>query len=85
MLKFLLVVAVVGVAIYLLVRVIERRGVRRRGDGGAGGRPAPRRPLGPDDDPEFLWNLDKRKRHPKRRPEDPDAGPGAGPGPAPAS
>ena len=70
MLKFLLVVAVVAVAVYLLVRVIERRGVRRRGDGGSGGKAVPRRPIGPDDDPEFLWDLDKRKRRPKR-PEDP--------------
>jgi hypothetical protein len=67
-LKILLVVAVLAVAIYLLVRVIERRGLRRRGDGGDGGggtRPVQRGPLGPDDDPEFLWNLDKRKRHPE--------------------
>lgn len=66
MLKFLLVVVLVAVAVYLLVRVIERRGVRRRGGGGAGGgRPTPRGPIGPDDDPEFLWDLDKRKRHPE--------------------
>ena len=69
MLKFLLVVALFGALVYLTVRVIERRGVR----------PAPRpqkqepRPLGPDDDPEFLWNLDKKKRHP----EDPEGPPPA--------
>lgn len=52
--KFLLVVVLLGVVIYLTIRVIERRGV------------APRRPqrsdprvTGPDDDPDFLRGLDR--------------------------
>lgn len=57
--KFLLVVALVALVVYVTVRVIERRGIK----------PAPRRPeprpLGPDDDPDFLWNLDRKKRHAK--------------------
>jgi hypothetical protein len=64
-LKFLLVVILVAVAVYLLTRAIQRRGVA----------PAPRprhqpppRPTGPDDDPDFLRDLDRRRRHP----EDPD-------------
>ena len=65
MLKFLLVVVLVGVAIYLIVRVIERRGVlpptRKK-------KAPPPRPVGPDDDPDFLrdldTDLDKKKRHP---------------------
>lgn len=65
MLKFVVVVAAVGILVYLTVRIIERRGVK----------PAPKppetRPLGPDDDPDFLWGLDKKKRHP----EDPDGPP----------
>ena len=64
MLKFVLVVVLFGIIVYLTVRVIERRGVR----------PAPKpqpRPFGPDDDPDFLWGLDKKKRHP----EDPDTPP----------
>lgn len=67
MLKFLLVVAVAAVVVYLVVRAIQRRGAL----------PAPRqqrpepRPLGPDDDPDFLRDLDERKRHP----EDPDTSP----------
>lgn len=68
MLKVLLVVALFAVATYCLIRVIERRGVARPVR-----RPAPRpesRPLAPDDDDEFLRDLDQRRRHP----EDPDAG-----------
>ena len=61
-LKFLLVAALFALVVYLTIRVIERRGIRRPGDGG--GQREPRRPLGPDDDPDFLWNLDKKKRHP---------------------
>jgi hypothetical protein len=67
-LKFVVVVAAVGILVYLTVRIIERRGVK----------PAPKppepRPLGPDDDPDFLWGLDKKKRHP----EDPDGPPPGG-------
>lgn len=65
MLKLLLVVILVAVAVYLVVRAIERRGIA----------PAPRRrsapppgPLGPDDDPDFLRDLERKRRHP----EDPD-------------
>ena len=49
----MLLVALIAVAIYLVVRVIERRGLRRR--------PRPtrpqQRPIGPDDDPDFLSGL----------------------------
>ena len=53
--KFLLVVAILALALYLTIRVIQRRGV------------APRRPrrgpeprvTGPDDDPDFLRGLDR--------------------------
>lgn len=66
--KILLVVLLLGVAIYLLVRVIERRGIAPRGGGGQTA--GPRGPLGPDDDPDFLRDLDRRRR--RRRPEPPD-------------
>jgi hypothetical protein len=62
--KFLLVVVLVGVAVYLIVRIIERRGIK----------PTPKaapRPLGPDDDPDFLWNLNKKTRHQKKPPPPP--------------
>ena len=68
MLKVLLVVALFAVATYLLIRVIERRGVARPVR-----RPQPRppqRPVAPDDDDDFLRDLDRKRRHP----EDPDGG-----------
>lgn len=61
-LKFLLVVILLAIAIYLTVRVIQRRGV-------AGHDQPPPRPYGPDDDDEFLRELERRRRHPR----DPEA------------
>lgn len=58
--KFVLVVVVVGALVYLTVRIIERRGLKPLRPH----RPQPR-PLAPDDDPDFLWGLDKKKRHPE--------------------
>ncbi len=70
MLKFVLVAVVFAVAVYLVIRVIQRRGLRGP-EGPAGGtRRPPPRPLGPDDDPDFLWDLDKRKRHPRKSDDD---------------
>jgi hypothetical protein len=59
-LKFVIVVLLIAVAIYLLVRVIERRGVAPR----MPTPPSRRGPLGPDDDDDFLWGLNKKRRHP---------------------
>ncbi len=62
--KFLLVVIVLGVLVYLLVRVIQRRGIAP-----ASGRrpspppPKPRRTIAPDDDPDFLRDLDRKRKH----------------------
>lgn len=60
MLKFLLVVLLIAIAVYAVARVIERRGStptpRPRP------RQAPPRPMGPDDDPEFLRDLERRRR-----------------------
>jgi hypothetical protein len=67
-LKVLLVVVLFAVATYYLIRVIERRGVARPVR-----RPQPRpqqRPVAPDDDEDFLRDLDRKRRHP----EDPDGG-----------
>ena len=50
----LLLVALVAVAIYLVIRVIERRGIASSG--------SQRRPRGPDDDPDFLRGLGNDKR-----------------------
>lgn len=74
MLKFLLVVAVVGLVTYLAVRLVQRRLP-------GGGTPAVRRPLpgprpkpkpkmvAPDDDEDFLRDLERKRRHP----EDPES------------
>lgn len=67
----MLVVVLFAVAFYLTIRVLERRGGQRGGgDDGPGGRTASPRPLGPDDDPDFLWQLDRRKRHPEKGSDD---------------
>lgn len=66
--KVLLVIALFALATYLLIRVIQRRGVelppiaRPR-------RPQPRRMVAPDDDEDFLRDLDRKRKHP----EDPDS------------
>lgn len=62
--KFLLVVALIAVVIYVVVWLIESRGaVFRRGRGGPSGKPErrPSGPLGPEDDPEFLRDLNRRR------------------------
>jgi hypothetical protein len=61
--KFLLVVIVMAIAIYLTIRVIQRRGIA------PAPKPRPRRPepprfVGPDDDPDFLRDLDRKRKHP---------------------
>ena len=49
--RVLLAVVLLGIVIYLTIRMIQRRG-----DGG--GRGFGRRPVAPDDDPKFLRDLD---------------------------
>ena len=63
MLKFLILVILVAVAVYMTVRVIQRRGILPPAH-----RTPPSRPVAPDDDPDFLRDLDRKRRHP----EDPD-------------
>jgi len=50
--RLLLALVLLGIVIYLTIRMIQRRG-----DGG-GGRGLGRRPVAPDDDPTFLRDLD---------------------------
>ena len=57
--EVLLVVAVIAVVVWLLVRM-----TLRRLDGGGGGSSRPR-VMGPDDDPDFLRGLDRRRRDPE--------------------
>ena len=67
----MLVVILMAVAVYLTVRLIQRRGIMppsQRPGKSTPGKSSPR-PVSPDDDPEFLRDLDRKRRHP----EDPEA------------
>jgi hypothetical protein len=70
-LKVMLVVLLFAALTYGLIRVLERRGIAGRPKGrGRAPRPQPRpRPVAPDDDPDFLRDLDRKKR----QPPDPEA------------
>ena len=61
MLKLLLVVAVLALVIYIGIRLLQGRGNDDPGK-------TVRRPTAPDDDPEFLRDLDRKRR----RSGDPD-------------
>ncbi len=67
----MLVVLLFAALTYGLIRVLERRGIAKRPKGrGRAPRPQPRpRPVAPDDDPDFLRDLDRKKR----QPPDPEA------------
>lgn len=70
MLKLLIVVVLIAVAVYMTTRALERRGLA------AAPRPRPQRRqppriIAPDDDPDFLRDLDRKRRHP----EDPEPSP----------
>jgi hypothetical protein len=64
-LKVLVLVALFALAVYLLVRTLQRGG-----SAPVGRRPAPpsstppRRPVAPDDDMDFLRDLDRKRLHP---------------------
>lgn len=64
MLKLFFFVLVIAVAVYFTVRLLQRNGVRTPQ---LPNRPRPRPPArfqGPDDDDEFLRDLDRRRKHP---------------------
>ena len=62
--KFLLVVIVLGVLVYLLVRVVQRRGfITPSGRRVRAAPPQQRRMIAPDDDPDFLRDLDRKRKH----------------------
>ncbi|MGK2874298.1 MAG: hypothetical protein ACSLEW_01495 [Nocardioides sp.] len=74
MLKLLAVVALFAVATYLLIRVIERRselmGNHNSAPRPARPKPRPTRPVAPDDDEDFLRDLDRKRLNPED-PQDP--------------
>ena len=69
MLKVLLLVALAAVLVYLVVRVAQRGSLRPPKKQ----RPAPPRVLGPDDDPDFLRDLERKRK--RKHPEDPEPPP----------
>jgi hypothetical protein len=63
MLRFVVFLAFFAAVVYAFFWLLERR----NHGGGGGTRPAPRGPVGPDDDEDFLRKLDweqRRTRHP---------------------
>jgi hypothetical protein len=57
-------VIVAGVLVYLLVRIIQRRGIAPASGRRASTPPLrPRRTIAPDDDPDFLRDLDRKRKH----------------------
>jgi hypothetical protein len=64
--KVLVLVALLALAIYLVVRTVQGRGVAARPKPQ---RRPPTRPIAPDDDADFLRDLDRKRKHP----DDPDA------------
>ena len=67
MLKLLLVVAIFAAVTYLAVRAMQNRGLPTptRPSRPRSTRPSPpRRPVAPDDDEEFLRDLDRRRLNP---------------------
>lgn len=71
--KFLLLALAIAVVVYLVVRTIETKGHPFRRTRPAGGSPftrrPPARPVAPDDDPDFLRDLNRRRP----RKADPDS------------
>ena len=62
MLRLVVFLAFFAAVVYACFWLLEQRGQ-------SGGRPgrtsAPRGPVGPDDDEEFLRELDRKRRHPR--------------------
>ena len=62
MLKVLVLLALLALAIYLVVRTVQGRGAVPEAQ--APQRRPPARPIAPDDDADFLRDLDRKRKHP---------------------
>jgi hypothetical protein len=65
--KAVLVVIVLGLVIYTVIRLLEKLRAARRTGPSRPVQPPQRRVVAPDDDPDFLRELERRRR---RRPRD---------------
>ena len=76
MLRVALFLVLLGALVWAFFWVLDRRRQASGPGDGSGGRPAPRRPQGPDDDEDFLRELDRKRRHDQRKkPTDPPPAP----------
>ena len=71
MLRLVVFLALFAAVVYAVFWLIDRR--NQGGTSGGGGTPVPRGPVGPDDDEDFLRELERRRRHSKGNA--PDEGP----------
>lgn len=62
MLRLVLLLAVLAAAVYAVFWLIDRRN-KGLGGGDGGSKPISRGPVGPDDDEDFLRQLERRSRH----------------------
>jgi hypothetical protein len=70
MLRLVVFLALFAAVVYAAFWLIERRS--KGGGGNTGGHPIPRGPVGPDDDEDFLRELERRRRHSRDAGKDDD-------------
>jgi len=61
MLRLVVFLALFAAVVYATFWLIDRR--NNGGGGQTGAKPVPRGPVGPDDDEEFLRELERKRRH----------------------
>lgn len=66
MFRLVVFLALFAAVVYAVFWLIDRRSQ----GGAAGGPPLPRGPVGPDDDEDFLRELERRRRHSNGGPSD---------------
>ena len=64
MLRVLVLVVLLALAIYLVVRTVQRSSGPQQGRRRSPGHRPPTRPIAPDDDLDFLRDLDRKRKHP---------------------